>query len=137
MLDLDSFKQVNDVFGHAYGDEVIVRMAEALKGSLPQGIVCRMGGDEFLVWCENVDVATLENMLGQALQAMEVSRAADERTFLFSASAGYVLVPRDGFEFDDLYQKADAALFTAKMNGKRSCARYVPGMKSVRCELAE
>lgn len=137
VLDLDSFKQVNDVFGHAYGDEVIVRMAEALKGSLPQGIVCRMGGDEFLVWCENVDVATLENMLGQALQAMEVSRAADERTFLFSASAGYVLVPRDGFEFDDLYQKADAALFTAKMNGKRSCARYVPGMKSVRCELAE
>lgn len=137
MLDLDSFKLANDVFGHAYGDQVIVHVAEALKESFPGDVVCRMGGDEFLVWCEDVDEGALEDRIASALRAMEVERVEDGRTFLFSASAGYVLVPQEGFSFDDLYQKADSALFSVKMGGKRSCSRYWSGMKSVRCELAE
>lgn len=137
MLDLDSFKLANDVFGHAYGDEVITHMAKSLQAVFPDNIVCRMGGDEFLVWCEDVDVASLENALDRALRAMEVRRVTDGRTFLFSASAGYVLAPQEGASFDELYRKADEALFSAKMNGKRSCAGYSPDMKSIRCELAE
>ena len=137
MLDLDSFKLANDVFGHAYGDQVIVHVAEALKESFPGDVVCRMGGDEFLVWCEDVDEGALEDRIASALRAMEVERVEDGRTFLFSASAGYVLVPQEGFSFDDLYQKADSALFSVKMDGKRSCSRFWSGMKTVRCELAE
>lgn len=125
------------MFGHAYGDQVIVHVAEALKESFPGDVVCRMGGDEFLVWCEDVDEGALEDRIASALRAMEVERVEDGRTFLFSASAGYVLVPQEGFSFDDLYQKADSALFSVKMGGKRSCSRYWSGMKSVRCELAE
>ena len=63
MLDLDSFKLANDVFGHAYGDQVIVHVAEALKESFPGDVVCRMGGDEFLVWCEDVDEGALEDRI--------------------------------------------------------------------------
>lgn len=63
MLDMDRFKQANDVFGHAYGDEVIATMSAALKASFPRDIVCRMGGDEFMVWCEHASVRTLEETL--------------------------------------------------------------------------
>ena len=94
MLDLDSFKLANDVFGHAYGDQVIVHVAEALKESFPGDVVCRMGGDEFLVWCEDVDEGALEDRIASALRAMEVERVEDGRTFLFSASAGGLLVRR-------------------------------------------
>ena len=54
-----------------------------------------MGGDEFLVWCEDVDEGALEDRIASALRAMEVERVEDGRTFLFSASAGYVLVPQE------------------------------------------
>ena len=128
MLDLDSFKLANDVFGHAYGDQVIVHVAEALKESVPWRRSSAVWvGTEFLVWCEDVDEGALEDRIASALRAMEVERVEDGRTFLFSASAGYVLVPQEGFSFDDLYQKADSALFSVKMGGKRSCSRYWSG----------
>ena len=73
MLDLDFFKLANDVFGHAYGDQVIVHVAEALKESFPGDVVCRMGGDEFLVWCEDVDEGALEDRIASALRAIERS----------------------------------------------------------------
>ena len=137
MLDMDRFKQANDVFGHAYGDEVIAKMSAALKTSFPQSIVCRMGGDEFMVWYERAKVGSLEETLGKALAAMETRRVSDGREFLFSASAGYVLAPQDGLTFDELYQKADGALFAAKMRGRRSFARFEEGMSGVRYELAD
>lgn len=137
MLDMDRFKQANDVFGHAYGDEVIATMSAALKASFPQDIVCRMGGDEFMVWCEHASVRTLEETLEKTLAAMEIQRISGGREFLFSVSAGYVLAPQDGMTFDELYQKADAALFAAKMRGRRSFARFEESMSGVRYELAE
>ena len=137
MLDMDRFKQANDVFGHAYGDEVIATMSAALKASFPRDIVCRMGGDEFMVWCEHASVRTLEETLEKTLAAMEIQRISGGREFLFSVSAGYVLAPQDGMTFDELYQKADAALFAAKMRGRRSFARFEESMSGVRYELAE
>lgn len=68
---------------------------------------------------------------------MEIQRISGGREFLFSVSAGYVLAPQDGMTFDELYQKADAALFAAKMRGRRSFARFEESMSGVRYELAE
>lgn len=136
MLDMDAFKQANDVFGHAFGDEVLTNASAALRASFPGAVVCRMGGDEFLVWCEGVAEQRLEYALENVLRAMEFARKLEGRDFLFTVSAGYVMAPQDGTEFDDLYQKADAALFAAKMKGKRRFARYEPGMKGFRPELA-
>ena len=81
MLDMDRFKQANDVFGHAYGDEVIATMSAALKASFPRDIVCRMGGDEFMVWCEHASVRTLEETLEKTLAAMEIQRISGGREF--------------------------------------------------------
>lgn len=90
-----------------------------------------------MVWYERAKVGSLEETLGKALAAMETRRVSDGREFLFSASAGYVLAPQDGLTFDELYQKADGALFAAKMRGRRSFARFEEGMSGVRYELAD
>ena len=136
MLDMDDFKLANDVFGHAYGDAVISQTAQALKEAFPQDIVCRMGGDEFMVWVENQSEQELRVSIEQALKNMRVLRDSEGREFSFTSSAGYALCPEEGMSFDELYQKADTALFSVKMEGKRSFAGYDASMKNIRLELA-
>lgn len=138
MFDLDNFKQANDVFGHAYGDSIISENARKLKNCFRGGdIVCRIGGDEFLVLCKNIREEDMNRKLSSILEAMTVTYQKEDQEIFFSVSAGYAMIPEQGREFDDLYQKADIALFTAKMSGKCSYKKYNPSMKSVRYELAD
>ncbi|WP_243147935.1 EAL domain-containing protein [Bittarella massiliensis (ex Durand et al. 2017)] len=137
MFDLDNFKLANDVFGHAYGDSMIAQNAERLRGFFRgEDILCRVGGDEFLVLCKNIREEDVIRKLDAVVRSMVVSYKAQDHTIVFSISAGFAMAPEQGRTFDELYQKADMALFSAKMGGKNAFYKYHSDMKSVRYELA-
>lgn len=137
MLDLDNFKLVNDVFGHAYGDSVIAGNAAKLKSFFRQDdIICRIGGDEFLIFCKNICEEVLENKITQVIEEMRTTYDNEGQKMTFSVSAGYAMMPDQGTEFDDLYQRADIALFAAKTGGRGTFRKYEASMKKIRYELA-
>lgn len=136
MFDLDNFKQVNDVFGHVYGDRVIVENAKKLQNSFREkDIVCRIGGDEFMVFCRNITPEIIQKKLERIVKNMQTVFCSKDREMAFSVSAGCAVVPIHGTDFEELYHKADVALFQAKLNGKKSYMIYDDSMKSVRYEM--
>lgn len=138
MFDLDNFKLANDVFGHAYGDTMISDNARKLKQFFRrEDIICRIGGDEFLILCKNIKEEDLINKLSRVVETMVVCCKNGNRDIRFSISAGYAMIPDQGTGFDELYRKADIALFAAKMEGKSSFRKYAPSMKEIRYELAD
>lgn len=121
MVDVDHFKRVNDGFGHGIGDRVLIRVAETLRSALrSDDLVGRLGGDEFMLLLKNI--AHEKALLGklESLREQLVQRLDDDRTV--TCSFGAAICPRDGTEFDELYRKADIALYQAKNDG-RNCAR--------------
>lgn len=136
MFDLDNFKQANDVFGHSFGDLVIVENARKLKQFFRRDdIICRIGGDEFLILCRDIREKDLVRKLRKVIGAMETVHEREGQSVRFSASAGYVMIPEQGTEFDELYGRTDVALFAAKLQGKGAFCKYSSDMKTVRSEL--
>ncbi len=127
-LDLDKFKQVNDVHGHAAGDrvlkEVAARLREALRAS---DTVARLGGDEFVALLPGIDSPKDAELAAEKiLQALRDSfRVADLARGL-SASIGIALYPDDGDDGSRLLQKADAAMYNVKNRGRNGWKRYDP-----------
>ena len=138
MFDLDNFKKANDMFGHAYGDMVIVETAGKIKSSFRgDDIVCRIGGDEFMVLCKHVTQADIDRKINGIVHSVFAGQIENGQDAVFSISSGYVMIPEHGREFDDLYEKADMALYDAKLSGKNSYRMYNAEMKNVRIELVE
>ena len=104
VLDLDGFKDVNDLFGHAFGDTLLRRVALRLSGALREyDVVARTGGDEFVVLLPEIEqpsVATLvaEKLIGAASETLE----GPGRSMRIHASVGVALFPNDGHDFDTL-----------------------------------
>ncbi len=121
MVDVDFFKQINDRFGHGYGDRMLIRTCELLRAALrSDDLVCRIGGDEFVLLLKNIPNSdTLQTKINLLCEQI-FQRISSELSF--SCSFGAALFPRDGVSFDTLYGKADIALYAAKESG-RNCAR--------------
>ena len=119
MLDMDGFKQLNDSFGHAAGDQALQEVVAVLRSYTRSGdLVCRLGGDEFLVWMRDIPY---DAVIGKTVQQMcEHIRKAYSQEVLLSASAGIAVYPRDGHSYDELYPNADKALYRVKQAGKDS-----------------
>lgn len=117
MIDIDDFKNVNDNFGHAFGDEVISYVADSLMSVMDaRGFVGRFGGDEFMVFVYGVPTReALKNML-KALHK-KIALKYDGK-FRLTLSEGVSQYPVDGKEIDTLFAKADKALYIAKEKGK-------------------
>ena len=129
MIDLDSFKLVNDLYGHAMGDKVLIRFAEIIKSAVRSAdIVGRMGGDEFVAFCQYVDskevVAEKAKYINEEVFKSAKEFMGEDMTIPLGASIGAVEVPREGTDFLTLYQKADKALYKVKQNGKHGYAIY-------------
>ncbi|RJG15884.1 diguanylate cyclase [Massilia cavernae] len=126
LLDLDRFKDVNDSYGHAAGDELLVQVASCLRQRLRDAdIVARLGGDEFVVLLENIthdeDGGRVADEIAEWLsQGWTLSNGAEVR---IGVSIGISVFPAHGKDSNELIQHADAAMYLAKQQGS-GCYRY-------------
>ncbi|EEE44319.1 bifunctional diguanylate cyclase/phosphodiesterase [Roseibium alexandrii] len=145
LIDLDDFKEINDLYGHLAGDqhlkacaETLSKVAQDAKVSTPEGkpfappIVARIGGDEFIVMIQGmIDDEEIEEFLAQVRNALAEPIA--ELNITPGASIGCAKFPNDGVELIELIKRADIAMYHAKRSGKNKTQVYAPhiGTKSV------
>ncbi len=123
MLDVDGFKRVNDTFGHQFGDRVLIDIANDLRAMMrADDFIGRLGGDEYVVCLKNVPEASMGFLERRSQFICEAISKQFGSDVAISGSLGIALFHRDGRSFDELYQKADKALYYAKHHGKN---RYV------------
>ncbi len=130
IIDIDNFKAVNDNLGHFFGDEVIRDIATGLKETFRDiDIIARIGGDEFIVFVEKLD--DIELISQKAEKILEVYRktySGEYKDYSVSGSVGIAIFPRDGTNYEELYQNADKALSQAKIQGKNRFLIYSPDL---------
>ncbi|SHJ17939.1 diguanylate cyclase (GGDEF) domain-containing protein [Roseomonas rosea] len=119
LLDLDGFKTVNDVHGHAAGDQLLRRLASRLGAAVrPADLVGRLGGDEFAAILPGADAAIAEAVGQRILASLSRPVALDEGGVVrVGVSIGVALSPDHGSDPDALFRNADKALYEAKHNG--------------------
>jgi len=129
-LDVDRFKLVNDSMGHDAGDQLLIEIAERLRGVVrPQDTVARFGGDEFTVMCEEVPDDTFVVDLADRVQAIFAQPfALRGNDVTVTASVG-VAVGLPGSDADDLVANADAAMYRAKERGGNRYELYDASMR--------
>jgi diguanylate cyclase (GGDEF)-like protein/PAS domain S-box-containing protein len=139
-LDLDNFKQVNDSLGHHEGDELLVAVAQRLKGRLRQeDTFGRLGGDEFFLLLEAVpdfnEVAAMaQNLLALLATPFTLSNGND---VFVTASIGISVYPEDNITAMELMRDADAAMYRAKENGRNQYCFYTRDMNINALEIME
>ncbi|MEG0072660.1 MAG: EAL domain-containing protein [Raoultibacter sp.] len=127
LFDFDKFKQVNEEYGHRYGDEVLAKCGHFLSSFFKkQDILCRWSGDEFIVLYKEASRAAIEQKVKDMCAASPEIDIAPARKLDFSLSAGVVLIPEHATDFDTAYTYADAALHEAKAQGRTAYAVYSP-----------
>ena len=129
-IDLDRFKQINDTLGHGPGDLVLEQVAARLLSALePNDCAARMGGDEFTVVLRNrgtKEQAT--EVVQRILERLRSPYNVDDYELFVTASIGVSLYPSDGEDARTLLQRADAAMYRAKGQGKNDFAFYGPDL---------
>ena len=127
MLDLDSFKLINDLYGHDAGDRALILFSDLLRSTLRADDICgRIGGDEFVLFMKNMNNEEglrkfCERINQQYVKMMEGELGSPLKIPL-GVSIGAAEVPAHGREYDRLFHLADQALLTVKLTGKHRCA---------------
>ena len=125
LLDIDDFKRINDQYGHAFGDQVIAEFARLLqKNFRGNDIVGRIGGDEFAAFIPIANEERVEEKVRALVEALDWEYQNEGKSLRVSASIGVALVPRDGVTREEIYVKADQAMYYAKAHGKNSYTIY-------------
>ncbi|HEY3868303.1 MAG TPA: sensor domain-containing phosphodiesterase [Actinocrinis sp.] len=148
LLDLDDFKEVNDRFGHAVGDELIDAIAWRLSANVRNGdLVARLGGDEFaLVLGPARGVVELEETADRIVGLFDIPFEASVGELHTSVSLGLATTADDDcpdrpgearLDAEELLQHADLALYSVKVSGKRGMRRYEPALRKAAVERAE
>lgn len=125
-IDLDGFKRVNDVWGHAVGDELLVKISQILKENVNnEGVVARIGGDEFIiVVCQkdkDIVIRFAKKILSKIADNYELSATTVD---FISASIGISIYPEHGTDVATLLKKADVAMYYIKNKGKNNITFY-------------
>ncbi len=130
LIDLDDFKRINDLYGHAVGDEALKAAAKSLQGVFPENaIVCRNGGDEFLALLTKDDALAVDDCV-EKLSKTPIEYAFEDTTRKMTISIGYACFPEQADDMRELYTKADAALYNVKLAGKAGYGKYKPDADS-------
>ena len=129
LIDIDHFKQINDLYGHGRGDEVLQAFANLLRDRMRRSdIVCRFGGEEFVLLVDNPEPDALLDLLGQAMRQFRAMRfgVGEDLTDDCTFSAGVAWLGADGDDFESLVRVADARMYRAKAAGRaRVCCSDV------------
>jgi diguanylate cyclase (GGDEF)-like protein len=129
-IDLDSFKYVNDTFGHLIGDQLLLSVAERLKNQFRDtDTISREGGDEFMILLPGIrDLAVIPRICTTVLGKLASPFDIEGQTVGISASIGVACYPQHGDNFDILRKNADAAMYAAKNSGKNAYRIYAEEM---------
>lgn len=128
IADIDHFKTVNDTYGHSQGDNVLREIATVLKNRIRKtDIVCRIGGEEFLIICKRTDKDTatkIAETLRKTIQ--ELTILIEEKLVGITISLGVATLTAENFKdyADKLYHFADVALYYSKENGRNAVTHY-------------
>jgi diguanylate cyclase (GGDEF)-like protein/PAS domain S-box-containing protein len=126
-IDLDRFKEVNDIFGHGIGDALLREVARRLQGACGEAFLARLGGDEFTLVCVG-EPAAAEALAGRLLQAVAGDIDVAGNTLRSGMSIGVAVYPTDGNDPVVLLANADAALYRAKAEARGSIRFFEPDM---------
>jgi diguanylate cyclase (GGDEF)-like protein len=129
MLDLDRFKPVNDLHGHAAGDRILVMVAERLRGTIrATDTIARLGGDEFAIVGQVTDPAMAQNLAQRVIAAISRPFSFMNLTLQIGCSIGIALNHAGEGDVEILVQQADAALYRAKEEGRNGFHFFEAGM---------
>ena len=126
IIDLDNFKQINDSYGHMFGDAVLTDISTRLLHLFrSEDVVSRIGGDEFLVYISHfADEQVLHARAQRVIDAFHDVLADELQEFHLSCSIGISCCPADGLDYQTLFKSCDQALYYAKQQGKDQYALY-------------
>ena len=129
-IDLDRFKYVNDTFGHATGDQLLLAVAQRLLGSVRDtDTVARLGGDEFaVVLSEGIDPQVVATVLQRILDNICAKLELGGQPFSVSGSIGVAIYPEHGLDAQTLLKRADEAMYQAKQAGRNNWRAYAPAV---------
>jgi len=130
-IDLDNFKKINDSFGHFFGDEVLIRLADKLRSlAADHFLPARIGGDEFVILSHDADIQQAMKIAEKILEIFRDPIVIHENTIHITCSIGIALYPRDGNTVKEIFKNADMAMYSAKDQGKDNYAFYEDAMSA-------
>lgn len=130
LLDVDDFKLINDMYGHAYGDKALISLAENMRKFFSSSaLLGRNGGDEFCILLPN---CTMEEVKESLIEFTKTPKTFSYKgqTYSFCISLGYAEYPNNAIERSQLMRCADTALYEVKLHGKNGCKAYQEGFQS-------
>lgn len=123
MLDLDDFKSINDRYGHSFGDEVLKETAKVLSECFaPSHLLSRFGGDEFIIFVEDEPTKLVESRVDDMMHKLAQERTEMKQSLKCSVGIAARVSKDDGFE--ELFNRADNAMYVAKKKGKNRYCIY-------------
>ncbi len=132
MLDLDHFKDVNDILGHHAGDRLLIEFAKVLRETITvEATVARLGGDEFAILLPNIDgPESVRALIDELFNSLKKPLRLNGREFDCRASAGSAIFPIHATNASELFKHADIALYEAKNAGRSRFMSFEPAMRS-------
>jgi diguanylate cyclase (GGDEF)-like protein/PAS domain S-box-containing protein len=127
-VDLDGLKEINDVFGHAVGDKLLIEVARRLETSSRGGVVARLSGDEFGLIIDGKQPAAGKALAEQLVEAMADEFEIDGRSVRTGITTGISVFPHNGADAAALLANAGAALFRAKAKSRGTISVFEPEM---------
>jgi len=127
-IDLDGLKEINDVFGHATGDKLLIEVAQRLKASARGGVVARLSGDEFGLIIDGKQPVAGMLLAEQLAETLAREFLIDGKSVRTGVTTGISIFPHNGADAASLLANAGAALFRAKAKSRGSISIYEPEM---------
>lgn len=126
LVDVDDLKGINDGYGHAAGDDFLIKVAQAIRSSVRDKDICaRLGGDEFMIFATGCDLDAATEIARRILTKAYASESISGRSH-FGVSIGICIATQPDVNYDNMYRSADSALYNAKSSGRNRYVIYEP-----------